>query len=422
VGWQYSDEGKLVLMGIVQTLAYWQILAAIIIFLFTFILIITGLVHRTYAALGGALFMILLGIVEAERVRQLMPWQTIGLLLGLMIMIGMTNRTGIFPFRALGAAWLDNFTAILLLIPITLSLARLMKISAIPFVITITISANLGGTATLIGSLPNIIIGTGVGLTFNDFVLNLTPPILIIYIVNVFLLSLFYYRSWKSSKMQVEELMSIKPETYIKDKWLVIKVVAVWVLIIAAFLLHPLLRFEMSLVALAGAFLLSLLNVRRYGVRDVYRSVDWSTLFFVSGLFIVVGGLAAAGTVQMIVLKAMELTSGNMMYSSLLILWITGIISATMDNKIFVTLMIPVIQELGSGGQGALHPLWWSLALGAGLGGSGTLVGATANLIAAGLAGRAGHTITFGKFLKAGAPLTLLSLLMATAYVMYNYY
>lgn len=432
-------------MGIVHTLAYWQVIAAIIIFLLTFILIITGLVNQTYAALGGALLMLLLGVVEADRARQLMPWSTIGLLVGLMIMIGMTNRTGIFSYlavkaaqvskgkpvilllllsvmSALSAAWLDNLTAILLLIPITLSIAKLMKLSAIPFVITITISANLGGTATLIGSLPNVIIGTGAGLTFNDFVLNLTPPILIIYVVNMLLLILFYFRSWNSPMIQIKELMLVKPEAYLKDKGLGIKVVAAWALVIAAFVLHPLLHLEMSLVALAGACLLFLMNVRKYGVRDMYRSVDWSTLFYISGLFIVVGGLAAAGTVQMIVLKAMELTSGNSMYSSLLILWITGIISATMDNKIFVTLMIPIIQDLGSQSQGAMNPLWWSLALGAGLGGSGTLVGATANLIAAGLAGRAGQTITFGRFLKAGAPLTLLSLLMATAYVMYTYY
>jgi Na+/H+ antiporter NhaD/arsenite permease-like protein len=432
-------------MGIIHTLAYWQVIAAILIFLLTYILIITGLVHQTYAVLGGALLLVLFGILEADRVRQLMPWSTIGLLVGLMVMAGITNRSGVFSYFAIKAAqitkakplpllvflsmmsaiagaWLDNLTAILLLVPITLSIAKLLKINAIPLVITIAISANLGGTATLIGSLPNVIIGTGVGLTFNDFVLNLTLPILVIYIVNVLLLSLFYFKSWDASKLQIAELMSIKPEIYIKDKGLVWKVMVVWAFVIAAFGLHPLLRYEMYFVALAGALLLSLLCVRKYGWRDVYRSVDWSTLLYVSGLFIVVGGLSAAGTVQLIVLKAMELTSGNLMYSSMLILWVTGIISATMDNKIFVTLMIPIIQDLGAQSQGALHPLWWSLALGAGLGGSGTLIGATGNLIAAGLAGRAGYTITFGKFLKVGVPLTLLSLLIASAYVMYNYY
>ncbi|NHN30066.1 SLC13 family permease [Paenibacillus agricola] len=432
-------------MGIVQSLAYWQIVAAIIIFICTCILVISGLVHRAYAALGGALLMLLLGIVKADEARQLMPWASIGLLVGLMVMVGMTTRTGIFSYlavkaaqltkgrplllllflsimSALGAAWLDNVTAVLLLVPITLSLARLMKISAIPFVITIAISANLGGTSTIIGSLPNLIIGTGAGLTFNDFILNLAPPLLIIYIVNILLLTLFYSRSWTASKAQTLELMLVKPQAYMKDKGLIIKAVVIWVLVIGAFVLHPLLRIEMYIVALAGALLLCLLHIKRYGVRDMYRSIDWSTLIYISALFIVVGGLAAAGTVQMLVTKAMELTSGNLMYSSLLILWITGVISATMDNKIFVTLMIPIIQDLGMQSEGALHPLWWSLALGAGLGGSGTLVGATSNLIAAGLAGRAGQTITFWRFLKVGAPLTLLSLLMGTTYVMYSYY
>jgi Na+/H+ antiporter NhaD/arsenite permease-like protein len=439
------DEKGVVFMETVYTLAYWQFVAAIIIVLFTFVLIITGAVHRTYAALGGALLMLILGVVQVESAYRVhISWHTIGLLIGLMIMVGITNRSGLFSYAAVklaqlskgrpavilivlallsagGAAWLDNLTSILLLVPITLTIARLMKISAIPFVITITLSANLGGTATLIGSLPNMIIGTRTGLTFNDFLLNLAPPVLIIFVVNVLLLSLFYAGSWKASQVQTVELMAVKPNAYLRDKWLAVKVLSVWLLVLAAFMMHPLLRFELSYVALGGALLLYLLSFQKHG-RDISRSIDWSTIFYICGLFILVGGLIEAGIVKVIAVKAMELTSGNLMYSSLIIIWVTGLISAAMDNKLFITLMIPIIQDLGLQTEGAINPLWWSLVLGAGLGGSGTLVGATANLIAAGLAGRAGHTITFGKFLKAGAPLTLLSLGIATVYVRYMYY
>ncbi|SFK69235.1 Na+/H+ antiporter NhaD [Paenibacillus sp. 1_12] len=433
-------------MDSVHSLANWQVLAAIIIALFTFIWIVTGLIHRTYAALGGGLLMVILGIVEAGSAFWYhLPWQAIGLLIGLMIMIGMTNRTGVFSYAAAkaaqgskgkpiillivlallstaAAAWLDSLTAILLLIPITISIAKLMKISAVPFVITITITANLGGTATLIGSLPSVIIGTKAGLTFNDFLVNLVPPVLIIWIVTVGLLSLFYAKVWKSTQTPMGELMSIQPGTYIKDKRLVIKVLTVWGLVLAAFMLHPLLRFEVAYVALAGALLMCIANYKKHGWTEIHSSVDWSTLFYICGLFIVVGGVMEAGIVQVIVVKAMELTSGNLMYISMLILWLTGLVSATTDSTFFVTLMIPIIQDLGIQSQGALNPLWWSLALGAGLGGSGTLVGATGNLIAAGLAGRAGHPISFRAFLKAGAPLTLISLLIATAYVSYMFY
>lgn len=433
-------------MGTVHTLANWQVLAAIIIALFTLIWIVTGLIHRTYVALGAGLLMVVLGIVEAGSVFWYhLPWQAIGLLMGLMMMIGLTNRTGVFAYAAakaaqsskgrpsillialallstVTAAWLDNLTAILLLIPVTISIAKVMKISAVPFVITIIITANLGGTATMIGSLPNSIIGTKAGLTFNDFLMNLVPPVLIIWIVTVGLLSLIYAKSWRTTQISMVELMSIQPGSYVKDKGLVIKVLTVWALVLAAFMLHPLLHFEVAYVALAGAVLMSLVNYKTYSWTEIYSSVDWNTLFYICGLFIVVGGLIEAGIVQIIVVKAMELTSGNLMYVSMLILWLTGLVSATTDHTMFVALMVPIIQDLGLQSQGALHPLWWSLALGAGLGGSGTLVGATGNLIAAGLAGRAGHPISFGAFLKAGAPITLVSLLIATAYVSYMYY
>ncbi|WP_240414340.1 SLC13 family permease [Paenibacillus periandrae] len=433
-------------MGTVHNLANWQVLAAIIIALFTLIWIVTGLMHRTYAALGAGLLMVLLGIVEAgSTFGYHLPWQAIGLLIGLMVMIGLTNRTGIFAYAAaraaqiskgkpsvllialamlstVTAAWLDNLTAILLLIPVTISIAKVMKVSAVPFVTTIIITANLGGTATMIGNLPNMIMGTKAGLTFNDFLINLVPPVIIIWVVTVGLLSLFYAKSWRATQTSMVDLMSIQPSSYIKDKGLVVKVLTVWVLVLAAFLLHPILHFEVAYVALAGAALMSLVNYKTYSWTEIYSSVDWNTLFYICGLFIVVGGIIEAGIVETIVIKAMELTSGNLMYVSILIIWLTGLVSATIDHTLFVALMIPIIQDLGIQTQGALHPLWWSLALGAGLGGSGTLVGAAGNLIAAGLAGRAGHPVTFSTFLKVGAPITLVSLLIATAYVKYMYY
>jgi Na+/H+ antiporter NhaD/arsenite permease-like protein len=429
----------------VQTLAGWQVTAALIIFILTFALIVTGAVNRTYAALGGAVLMLLLGIVTVGSVyRLLIVWQTIELLIGLMILIGITSRTGLFSFAAvkiaqmtkgrpriifillagmaaLGAAWLDNLSAILLLVPITLTIARGLQLSPVPFVIAITLSANMGGTATLIGSLPNMLIGTTAGLTFNDFLRNLVPPVLITWVVSLLLLNLFYAKSWTNSRVQAKELVVMDPASFIKDKPLIYKVISVWVLVIAANLLQPLLRVDVAHIALAGALALILLTLNKRWWEDMKQSVDWHSFIYIIALFIVVGGMSSAGFVHLLSVKAMELTSGNLLFTSLLILWITGIVSATMDSIPFILFMIPLIKEIGVQSQGAMHPLWWSLALGAGLGGSGTLLGATANLVAAGLADRDGHRITFSAFLKVGAPLTLLSLLIASAFVMYVY-
>jgi Na+/H+ antiporter NhaD/arsenite permease-like protein len=427
------------------TMANWPVSAAIIIFIVTFILIVTGIVHRTYASLGGALLMVVLGIAEAgSAFAYHINWKTIGLLFGLMIMIGITNKTGLFSYlavkiaqlakgkpetlfllvsglAAVGAAWLDNLTIILLLVPITLSIARVLQVSAVPYVIALTISANIGGTATVIGSLPNMLIGTTAGLTFNDFLLNLGPPVLIILVISLLLLLLFYKGGWKKTREHTKELMQINAASHLGEKALIYKTLSVWVLVLAVFLLHPLLQVSVTYTALAGALLLLLLNMTKSRWEDVTQSVDWYTLFYIIGLFILVGGLSDTGVMRSLTLKLMELTSGNLLFASLLILWVTGLVSATMDSMPFIMFMIPLIKELGLQSQGAMNPLWWSLALGAGIGGSGTLIGATANLIAAGLAGRDGQLITFSKFLKAGAPITLVSLLIATAYVMYIY-
>ncbi|MGN7765194.1 SLC13 family permease [Paenibacillus sp. 22594] len=418
---------------------------AISIFLLTYALIISEKVHRTIVAMLGALIMIGVGIVSQDTALEHIDFNTLGLLVGMMMMVGITAETGLFSYvavkaaklakgeprrilvalvlvTALCSAFLDNVTTVLLMVPITFSITRQLRIKPMPFLLSQIVASNVGGTATLIGDPPNIMIGSAVKeLTFMAFINNLTPVILIIILAYLPLFLLMFGKQLKTSPELQRRIMEMDEHAMLKDRRLLRKCLWVLGLTILGFFLHQSIHLESATVALAGAFVLLLLTGGEKMLLKAFKSVEWITIFFFIGLFVLVSGLVETGVIAELAGKAMELTGGNLVASSMLILWLSALASAFLDNIPFVATMIPLIQEMGTLGIHNLEPLWWSLALGACLGGNGTLIGASANLIVAGLAAKEGHPITFMRYLKFGFPLMLLSIVISSVYIYLRY-
>ncbi|KKC48719.1 MULTISPECIES: ArsB/NhaD family transporter [Paenibacillus] len=417
---------------------------AVAIFLLTYAFIVSEKIHRTVAAMLGALIVVAAGLVEQHKAVEHIDFNTLGLLIGMMIIVHVTAETGIFAYAAikaaklakgepvrilvalalvtaLGSAFLDNVTTILLIVPVTFSITRRLKVSPIPFLITQVIASNAGGTATLIGDPPNIMIGSAVKeLTFLAFIENLAPIIAIIMAVYVPIFMLIFRKQLRTTPELKARLMEMEEDGLLHDRKLLIKSLSVLGLTIAGFFLHQALHLESATVALAGAFILLLLTGERM-LEASLAAVEWPTLFFFIGLFVLVGGLVDTGVIGRLAENAVDLTGGDMKSASMLILWLSAIASAFLDNIPFVATMIPLIQDMGSMGIDNLEPLWWSLALGACLGGNGTLIGASANLVAAGISAREGYPIRFLTFLKYGFPLMLLSVALSSVYVYLRY-
>ncbi|ERI09773.1 ArsB/NhaD family transporter [Aneurinibacillus aneurinilyticus] len=421
-----------------------QAIIAIGVFLVTYALIISEKIHRTIVAMLGGALMVILGIVDQETAIHHIDFNTLGLLTGMMIIVAITAQTGLFKFiaiwsakkvngepvkilialsmiTAIGSAFLDNVTTVLLMVPVTFSITRQLRISALPFLISEILTANIGGTATMIGDPPNIMIGSAVKeLTFVAFINNLTLISIVILIITVAILALLYRKQIQTTEELKAGLMDLNEKDEITDTTLLKKCLIILVLTIGGFFIHQIVHVESATVALLGAFVLLLLTGEHY-LEDALPKVEWTTIFFFVGLFILVSGLVETGVIAQLATKAIELTEGNLVATSLLILWMSAIASAFVDNIPFVATMIPMIQEMGKIGISDLEPLWWSLALGACLGGNGTLIGASANLIVAGMAAKEGYNISFLKFLWIGFPLMILSIIISTVYIYLRY-
>ncbi|TKI55867.1 ArsB/NhaD family transporter [Brevibacillus antibioticus] len=422
-----------------------QALFAIAIFLVTYAFIISEKLHRTIVAMSGGILMVLFGIVTQEQAIHHIDFNTLGLLIGMMILVAITAQTGVFKYVAIRAAkvakgkpirilvylslitavasaFLDNVTTVLLIVPVTFSIARQLELNPIPFLISEIIASNAGGTATLIGDPPNIMIGSSVPeLDFMKFLVNLSPIIIVILAVTVVCLVLIYRKQLVTSPKLSAKIMQLNERDEITDTRLLKKSLTVMALTILGFMLHGALHLESATIALTGAFLLLLLTGEHY-LEDAISKVEWNTIFFFIGLFVLVSGLVETGVIAKLANEAMKLTGGDSMKTSLLILWLSAIASAFVDNIPFVATMIPMIKEMGALGITNLEPLWWSLALGACLGGNGTLIGASANVIVAGLAAKEGHHIGFFSFMKVAFPLMILSILIAHVYVYLRYF
>jgi Na+/H+ antiporter NhaD/arsenite permease-like protein len=421
-----------------------QALIAIGVFLVTYAFIVSEKIHRTIVSMTGGILMVILGIVDQETALHHIDFNTIGLLTGMMIIVSITAETGLFNYLAIwsakkvnadplkilivfglitavGSAFLDNVTTVLLIVPVTLSITRQLRVNPIPFLITEIMASNVGGTATLIGDPPNIMIGSAVKeLTFLQFINNLAAISLFILVINIGILVFLFRKSLIASKERKENLMSLNEKVEITDVSLLIKSLITLALTIIGFFLHQLISLESATIALAGAFLLLLLTGEKFLEKAFYK-VEWATIFFFVGLFVLVSGLIETGVISLLAKYSMYFTGGDLTSTSILVLWISAIASAFIDNIPFVATMIPMIKEMGKMGIDHLEPLWWSLALGACLGGNGTLIGASANVIVAGLASKEGYRISYWKFFIIAFPLMLLSVIVCTAYIYLRY-
>jgi len=421
-----------------------QAIWAISIFLLIYGLIIAEKIHRTIVAMIGGVLMVSLGIVNQETALHHIDFNTLGLLVGMMIIVGVTAETGLFKYiailsakkakgepvrimvaltliTAVGSAFLDNVTTVLLMVPVTFSITRQLRVNPVPFLIAQIFASNVGGTATLIGDPPNIMIGSAVKeLTFMAFISNLAPIAAIVMAVYIPIFVWMFRKKIQTAPELKQSIMDLDEKAVISDRKLLYKCVAVLGITIIGFFLHQLLHLESATVALAGAFLLLLLT-GEHMMEEAFTKVEWTTIFFFIGLFVLVSGLVETGVIAKLAEQAIELTGGDVVATSMLILWLSAIASAFLDNIPFVATMIPMIQEMGNMGVSNLEPLWWSLALGACLGGNGSLIGASANLIVAGLSGKEGHPIRFVQFIKIGFPLMLLSIVLSSIYIYLRY-
>lgn len=422
-----------------------EVLAGVI-FVFMYMIIVSEKIHRTVAAMLGATSMILLGILSQETALHHIDFNTLGLLVGMMVLVGVTSHTGLFDYVAIKAAkvakaepkriliylalitavfsaFLDNVTTVLLMVPVTFSITQKLHLKANPFLLTQIIASNIGGTATLIGDPPNIMIGSAVKeLTFMAFIENLAPIAILNLIIVIFIVEIIYKKGLHTKPELQADLMQMDEHKALKDRRLLKKSLFVLTLVILGFFTHSITHVESSMIALTGGFLLLLLaGGSHHLVESSMKAVEWATIFFFIGLFIAVGGLIETGIIGSMASQAVELTGGDVTATSLLVLWLSAIVSSVLDNIPFVATMIPLIQNMGAMGVSNLEPIWWSLALGACLGGNGTLVGASANLIVAGLAAERGVKITFINYFKIGFPIMLLTIVLSTVYVYIRY-
>lgn len=413
---------------------------AIVIFVGALALIATERFDRTKIALLGAVLVLLTQTIDQEHAVESIDFNTIGLLAGMMLLVRLTETTGVYTWMAIRAgqlsrgrplavvialagttavlsAFLDNLTTVLLMVPITFLLADALDIDPIPLVIIEIIASNLGGTATLIGDPPNIIIAGATDLSFMAFITNLAPIAFLTCVIVVGLLYLFYRRRLQIAPEARQRVMDLDAAKSIENRDELIRTLPILGLTIVFFFLHKPLGFEPATVALAGAT--AALLVTRQPLRETLGGIEWPTLFFFLGLFVMVGALEETGAIQEVADAIADATGGDRTAELLGIMWVSAIGSGIVDNIPFTATMIPVVEQLqGPDGDDAY---WWALALGACFGGNATIVAAAANVAASGMAARAGRPIGFTQYLKIGLPVTLISMLLATAYVAIRY-
>jgi Na+/H+ antiporter NhaD/arsenite permease-like protein len=411
------------------------------IFLVAYALIASERLDRTLVALLGGLLLVVLGVLDQRTAFAAIDLNVIFLLAGMMVLASALGRTGFFQWLAVHSvrlshgdplrlliilclvtaglsAFLDNVTTVLLMTPVTLSVARRLGISAAPYLISQVLASNIGGTATLIGDPPNILIGSAAGLDFMDFLVNLGPVVLLILGAFVVTMVVMFRGTLQVPDHQREAALEATEDTIIRDRGLLIRTLIVVGLTIVGFLAHSALGLEAATIALLGATALML--VARLDPHEMLREVEWSTLFFFVGLFILVEAVVQAGIVGGIATMIADATSGHEGATAMALLWFSAGASAIIDNIPYTATAIPVVHQLVAGGMSP-DALWWSLALGACLGGNLTIVGASANVVVANLALHAGHPIRFGQFLRYGAVVVAESMLISSLYVWLRY-
>ena len=410
------------------------------IFAITYALIATERLHKTLAAMAGGVAMVLLGIVSQEQAFEEIDFNVIFLLAGMMILAGIIRKTGVFgwiavraarfaggePYRilvvlslitAVASAFLDNVTTVVLVGPITLFLAARLGMDPFPFLMSEILASNIGGAATLIGDPPNILIGSAAGLDFTAFLINMAPLSAILLAVYLIAARWLFRDLLAADPALRASLLELNERDMITNPDLLRRSLAVLGLTLVGFLLHGPLGLEPATIALTGAVVLMVLA--RESPDEVLREVEWPTLFFFIGLFMLIAGVIEIGLIDVVADAIVAVTGGALAGTSLLVLWLSATLSGIIDNIPYTATMIPVVQQLDQGQPN--DAIWWALAIGADLGGNATIIGASANVILAGMAEREGHPITFGQFLRYGLPVTVGSMLIASVYVWLRY-
>jgi Na+/H+ antiporter NhaD/arsenite permease-like protein len=428
---------------------------AITVFALTYLLVIADRINRSIIALLGAGVMVVSGVLSQDEAIRGIDFNTIALLTGMMVLVAIARRCGMFEYlavwsaqkfraqpwailamlslvTAIVSAFLDNVTTVLLIAPVTIEIARYLEAPPYPFLFAEVFAANIGGTATLIGDPPNIIIGSAARLTFNDFVVNLTPVIIVVMAVQLLAMHLIWGRKMRASAAARERVMALDACDLIVDRPLMRSSLLVICGVIAGFVFAQPLRLQPGTIALFGAAILMLLHnfehhrereKQSMRVAETFNEVDWITIFFFLGLFVIVHGVERAGVLDLAAQHLISLTRGDPTATAVAILWGSAFLTAIVDNIPFVTAMIPVIREIAPhlGGAEQVMPLWWALSLGACLGGNGTLIGASANLAVAGIAERNGIDFRFATYTKHAFGLMVIGVAISNVYLWLRY-
>jgi Na+/H+ antiporter NhaD/arsenite permease-like protein len=415
------------------------------IFLISYIAIVMEKWNRMWIAIGAAGLMMITGVIRPIAALHFIDLNTIGLLIGMMIIVSITAETGIFqyfavlvakaakgnPIRllvylmvltAIFSAFLDNVTTVLLFIPVTIQLAKQLKLSPVPFLIAEVFASNLGGTATLIGDPPNMMIGNAVKeLSFLDFINQLSPIVLLLLVIVIFIFVRIYRKTLQVDSNVMNEMMRMDTNAFIHNKVLLWKSGSVLVVTLVGFFIHDACHLPIASIALGGALLLVIL-AGDFAIGRIIRKVEWSMLFFFIGLFMMIGGLVETGVIDLLARKWMAFTQGDEWVTAMGVLWFSALLSAFVDNIPLVTIMIPLVKQLSQAGMMHTEAVWWSLALGSCLGGNGTIIGASANIIASDFSRKLGQPITFRSYFKLGFPIMILTILLSSGYILLKYF
>ena len=421
---------------------------AVAVFAVAYTLIATEKIHRVTAALGGAVVMLLIGATDAEHAffsdEAGIDWNVIFLLLGMMLIVAVVKQTGAFEYLAIWAikrargrpfrvmvvlvlvtafisAGLDNVTTVLLVAPVTFLVCERLAVPVAPFLIAEALASNIGGTATLVGDPPNIIIASRGGLSYNDFLVHLAPFIVVALGVFVGLCRVLFRSAFRYDPQRAAQIADLREGDALRDRRLLVVSLAVLALVTVAFVLHTVLHLEPAVVAIVGGLLLLVLS--RLDANEVVKDVEWPTLAFFAGLFVMVGALVNTGVIEELSRAAVEATEGRLLVATMVLLWGSAALSAIVDNIPYVATMSPIVAEMvNADGTSQSQVLWWALALGADLGGNATAIGASANVVVLGIAERAGQKISFWEFTKYGLVVTLVTIALATPYLWLRYF
>ena len=414
---------------------------AIIVFVVVIGLIISEKVNSAAAALAGAMALVVTGVMSAHRALSYIDFNTIGLLVGMMVLVAIIRQSGLLEYVAIKSAkmvdgdpWkimiafilltavlsgiLDNVTTVLLVGPMTIAIAKMLEINPVPFLMTQILASNAGGTATLIGDPPNIMIGSAANLSFMDFLKNTGIAVVLVIILMIVMMRFGYKMEIEVEGLDTSKIMNLDPDKSITDKPLLIKGVVVIVLVILGFIFHDQIGMETSVIALTAAAVM--LIIGGVNVDNAIQDVEWTTIAFFMALFVVVGGLTETGVIKQVAAVIIERTAGHPVMMMLILLWASALLSSFLNNIPFIATLIPLVLALKADGMDA-EPLWWAISLGACLGGNGTMIGASANVVLSDISTKHGYPITFKSYLRVGMPFMLGSVFISMVFLLVKY-